>query len=180
MTHPSGFNIGGVKHLVNDVTIITRMEDDLVAKAKLAMAAHELDEFVHGVFSLDDLETKMGSELCNKIGVGVGYMRCEPTALVTNPKSPVAADRGTTARMLDFFFGIILAVPTSPQCDERSTATTVLTAMRLNIMGSRISEDVQSRGWAFVSEAPDITASSDTMLYYAQVWRAAIPSTGQF
>lgn len=163
-------------HLQDDM--IEQMENDLVAKVTAAYTAANLDIGVYGVFSVDDLENKVESELCNKIAIGVGYMGAEPTALDSNPKAPLNVSRGVAAKTLDFMFLVILAVPTGPMCDERFDATKLLTMQRKRIMGSDVAGDVADRTWAFVKEGPEVSASSDTMLYYSQVWRVALPFIG--
>lgn len=180
MSHPSGIPIGGATgyRLVGDVRQIARMEADLVLKAQNAVNRHNIESKVHGVFSVDDLESKLESELCNKIGVGVGYARIEPTALKADPKAPLNTGGGVAVKTLDFLFVVILAVPTGSQCDERHSATEVLTALRFDIMGSVVAGDVTGRTWDFVREGPDVEASTDTMLYYSQVWRVAMQNVG--
>lgn len=160
-----------------DDTMIERMEADLVSKVQAAYNAAGVEVAVYGVFSLDDLEKKQESELCGAIGIGVGYLGAEPTGVDTNPKAALNVSRGEAMKALDFMYMIILAVPTNG-CDERFPATKLLTIMRRKIMGSTISGDEVNRTWAFVKEGPQISESSDTMLYYSQVWRVALPQTG--
>lgn len=180
MPHPSGIELPSVNPLKQglnrDINQIERMETDLTLKVKSALAAHNVNDNVHGVFSLDDLENKMASDLCGAIAVGVGYLRIEPTG---DPKALLnTAPGGQATKLLDYIFGIILAVPTGSQCGERHTATQVLTALRFGIMGSIVDGDVSARTWDFVREAPDAQESTDTMLYYHQVWRLALPNVG--
>lgn len=164
--------------LNQDVGMIERMEEDLKDKAQAAFTRYGLTQNVHGVFSLDDLENKLETDLCRHIGVGVGYLKAEPTARTTDPKAPLNVDRGVATKMLDYFFSVILAVPTGSECSERHMATKVLTALRLDILGSEVSGDRIQRGWAFVHELPVPEQSTDTMLYYSQVWRVAMPTVG--
>lgn len=164
--------------LNKDVNMIQRMEEDLTEKAKVAFTTYQLKQNIFGVFSLDDLEGKLESDFCNNIGVGIGFMQVVPTGLTTDPKAPLNVGSQNAVKQLDYFFGVILAVPTGEQCKERNNATKVLTALRFSIMGSVVAGDASSRTWAFVKEAPEIAQSSDTMLYYQQVWRVAIPTLG--
>lgn len=157
-----------------DDTMIERMEADLVSKVQAAYNAAGVDVAVYGVFSLDDLEKKQESELCGAIGIGVGYLGAEPTP---NVGTQLNVSRGVAAKPIDFMYVIILAVPTQG-CDERFPATKLLTVMRRKIMGSTISGDEVNRTWMFVKEGPQISESSDTMLYYSQVWRVALSQTG--
>lgn len=182
MSHPSGFDIapGGATgmRLTKDVRQIERMEKDLIAKASEAMTKSGITSLVHGVFSIDDLEKKTANDLCRHIGVGVGYLRAEPLAQVTDPKAPSTSMPGGAVRTLSFSFMVILAVPTGEGCEEVYDATQVLTALRFGIMGSKVAGDETNRTWEFVRESPDIEASTDTMLYYSQVWRVAMQNVG--
>lgn len=166
------------KPLNTDIDMIERMEADLFVKVRNALGVYGLTQNVHGVFSIDDLENKLGSDLCNHIGVGVGYWKAEPTNVTTDPKANLNVDRGMAVKTLDFLFMVILAVPTGGQCAERQSATKVLTGLRLSIMGSEVAGDKTARTWAFVRESPVIDESDDAMLYYSQVWRLAMPSIG--
>ncbi len=180
MSHPSGIALGGVTadRLNTDIHQIERMELDLRKKVQDALTAHSITSLVHGVFSLDDLENKLQSDLCAHIGVGVGYLRTEPTALVTDAKAHLNVGGGVAVKTLDFYFMVILAVPTGAQCNEVHHATQVLTALRFGIMGSTVAGDDSNRKWAFVQEAPNVSESTDTMLYYSQVWRLAMQNVG--
>jgi hypothetical protein len=173
--------IGGItgNPLNLDIDMIERMEADLKVKVSNTLGVYGLTQNVHGVFSIDDLENKLGSDLCNHIGVGVGYWKIEPTNLTTDPKSHLNVDRGMAVKTLDYMFMVILAVPTGDQCKERHSATKVLTGLRFGIMGSTVAGDDTQRTWAFVREAPVIDESDNAMLYYSQVWRLAMPSIGK-
>lgn len=166
--------------LNRDVTMIERMEGDLATKCGAALTQVSITAGVHGVFSLDDLEKKTEADLCGSIAIGVGYMGAEPTHLDSNPKAPLNVGKGEAVKSLDFMFTVILAVPTGADCMERYDATKILTVLRQKIMGSDVDGDQVQRTWAFVKEQPNIAASTDTMLYYSQVWRVALPSVGNF
>ena len=156
--------------------MIERMEHDLVTKAQTAYANSGLTAKIHGVFSLDDLEDKEESDLCNGLAVGVGYAGAE----AVHPKAPMGtAPGGAAPKMVDFIFHIILAVPHGTGCTERFDATRLLTALRFSILGTSCSADSTNRTWAFEKEFPNITDSTDTMLYYSQVWRLAMPVVGK-
>lgn len=160
--------------LPQDDSMIERMELDLQKKAQDAYTSAGLAANIHGVFSLDDLETTEESDLCGKLAVGVGYAGAEPyeaqkTQLNTSPG-------GNAVKVVDFVFHVILAVPHGKGCVERYSATRLLTTLRRGILGTSCSGDVTSRTWAFVREFPNISESTDTMLYYSQVWRISIPA----
>lgn len=177
MAHPSGVEIIAAKQGLNrDINMIERMELDLIDKVRAALLQYNVNDNIHGVFSLDDLEAKIANDLCQHIAVGVGYIRAET---YSDPKAPLnTAPGGAATKMLDFVFGVILAVPSNKMCDERHSATRVLTALRFGIMGSVVDGDVSSRTWAFVREGPDTEQSTDEMLFYLQVWRLALPNIG--
>lgn len=159
--------------LNDDNDMIERMEGDLVAKAQLAYLAAALDANIHGVFSLDDLETINQADLCKKIGVGVGYAGAEPVT-VHAPQGSQPGGKGV--QMTDFLFHLILAVPHGEDCLERYSATRLLTILRRSINGKPCDGDTASRTWAFVKEFPNITESTESMLYYSQVWRIMLPA----
>lgn len=179
-THPSGVPLGGDngKQLQLDIDQITRMELDLIAKAQAVFTRYDLNQNIHGVFSLDDLENKLEQDLCNHIGLGVGFHHIEPTAVTADPKAPLNVGRGVAVKMLDYFFMVVMAVPTGDQCEERHIATKVFTALRFDIMGSTVAGDSTQRTWDLVREFPNVEQSTDTMLYYSQVWRLAMPNVG--
>ena len=160
--------------LNTDVMQIERMEADLRNKCADAFARYGLSNNVHGVFSLDDLEKKLESDLCQHIGVGVGYLKVE----AQTDSDTLNPGGGVATKMLHYFFTVILAVPTGEECSERHDATKVLTALRFDIMGSVVAGDATNRSWMFVHELPVTEQSSDTMLYYSQVWRLAMPNVG--
>lgn len=158
--------------LNKDNSMLQRMELDLVNKVTAAYNAAGLTANIHGVFSLDDLEQKEESDLCGLLAVGVGYAGAEPA----EPRGQLnTAPGGSAAKMVDFMFHLILAVPHGLNCVERYEATKLLTVLRNSILGSSCSGDATNRTWAFVKEFPNIADSSDTMLYYSQVWRLAVP-----
>lgn len=158
-----------------DDEMVERMELDLITKARTAFGEAGILASIHGVFSLDDLEAKQESDLCEMIGIGVGYAGAEPTEGIPTPLN--SAPGGPSAKTVFFLFGIILAVPHGPDCKERYSATKLLTILRRSLLGSIVSGDSTNRAWAFVKEAPNVAESTGTMLYYSQVWRLAMPIT---
>ncbi len=160
--------------LTKDNDMIERMELDLAAKAQSAYTAAGLSPNVHGIFSLDDLEKKIEADLCSKLAVGVGYAGALPTI---DPKAPLnTAPGGNAVKMVAFTFNVILAVPTGEDCLERYSATKLLTVLRRGILGSIIDGDSASRTWAFAKEFPNVQESTQTMLYYTQVWQVILPA----
>ena len=161
--------------LNQDADMIERMELDLTEKVQLAYTAAGLTANIHGVFSLDDLENKEESDLCGLLAVGVGYAGAEPYTPGNVPAN--TAPGGSTARMVHFTFHVILAVPHGRGCLERYSATKLLTILRRGILGTSCSGDATNRTWGFVKESPNISESTETMLYYSQVWQIALPVT---
>lgn len=156
--------------------MITLMESDLKQKVQAAIDANpDLKMAVHGIFSVDDLETKMEADLCGHVGVGVQYAGCTNTSEQKHSSNPA---QGNTGRMVFFNFTVILAVPVSMMGDERYSATTLLSVLRMSIFGKPIAVERSSRTWEFISERPEVGASSTTMLYYAQVWQVAMQNLG--
>lgn len=162
--------------LNSDFEMIERMELDLVSKAQTAFTAAGLTANIHGVFSLDDLEAKEESDLCNMLAVGVGYAGAE--TYDTQRSNLNTAPGGPAVKNVDFAFAVILAVPHGVDCAERYSATKLLTVLRLGIIGSIVSGDIASRTWAFVREFPNIQDSTDSMLYYTQMWKVNLPQRG--
>ena len=162
--------------LNQDLEMIERMELDLIAKTQTAYETADMTPAIHGVFSIDDLENKSEADLCQKLAVGVGYEGAEPHSIL---KTQGNVGSNNAAKAVDFIFRIILAVPTGPECTERFSATKLLTILRLGILGSTVAGDITNRTWEFVREYPNIQESTETMLYYSQVWRVELIATGQ-
>lgn len=159
--------------LNSDDEMIERMELDLIAKAREAFFLANAVANVQGVYSLEDLERMNEEDLCKKVGVGVGYVGSETFSSYDAPLN--VAPGGPASKMLNFLFGVILAVPYGEGCQSRHSATKLLTILRRTILGSTVSGDSTNRTWAFVKEAPNVGESTETMLYYSQVWRLAMP-----
>lgn len=156
-----------------DPDMIQRMEDDLRNKIQVAINCNpDLNMVVHGVFSIEDLEQKLESEMGGAIGVGVGYMGCER-------KEDQKPARGNAASIATFSFTTILAVPTSKFSDERHPATKLLSLVRNSIIGQPVGDDTVQRVWDFVREQAEPSASTPTMLYYSQVWQLTLPIVGK-
>lgn len=167
------------QRLTDDVQMIERMERDLTSKAKVALGRYDMGDYVFGVFSVDDLELKRRDDLCGKMAVGVGYFRTVPVASETTSRAgALNPGLSTAAKTLSFEMVVMLAVPTNDGCSDRVQATAVLSALRMQILGSKVAGDPSNRTWDFVREGPEVEASSDTMLYYTQVWRVAIQCVG--
>lgn len=155
-----------------DPGIIERLEDDLMQKAAAALNAASVESVVHGVFSLDDLETKQETDLMGRLGVGVGYMGCKPVVTHPNPA-------GQGVAMLEYMYVILFATPVDAVTTQRHTATKMLSILRQGIIGqAAVSKERTQRSWQFVQEKPEVEDSSNTVLYYTQVWRLLMPVTG--
>jgi hypothetical protein len=163
--------------LNNDDEMLERMETDLASKCSAAMTAAGVMANVHGVFSIDDLEDKTEGDLCNKIAVGVGYAGAE-NRLEERPGRQGSAGGGHAVAMMDALFHVLLVVPVGEDCTERYDATKLLTVLRRRVHGTKVDGDSSSRLWTWVKELPNIEQSSDTLLYYSQVWRVSMPMMG--
>lgn len=165
--------------LQDNEKIIQRMEADLVDKVRVALAINGVDALVAGVFSLDELESKQVNELCGKIGIGVSFLDVTPSEIDTAPKTHGNVPVSTRAKSLDFRFLIITGIPTGSGCAaDRHNATDILTMFMMTILGATVDSDTTNRTWDFVKLVPNINESTENMLYYSQVWRVAIPLTG--
>ncbi len=162
--------------LNQDPAMIEIMEADLKTKIQAAIDANpDLAMVVHGVFSIDDLETKMESDLGRSIAVGVQYAGCSATTKAVASSNPA---QGNSIKTVMFNFTVILGTPTSDFCDDRNNATKLLSVLRMAIFGKSIGADRVQRTWEFVMERPEVGASSKTMLYHAQVWQVAMQNLG--
>lgn len=163
-------------HLNDD--LLSLLESDLASKAQAAFVSSGVASNIYGVFSLDDLEAKQEKELGHNVAVGIAYSGSQPLAIDTRPGASAAPGQGMSARMLQYEFLVLLAVPTDQQCEERYNATKLLTVLRRRIHGSKVADDDGSRRWSFLKEAPRVDQSTSTMLYYTQYWSVALPLTG--
>lgn len=158
-------------HLLDE--LLELMETDLVEKVQASFAGTDIEPNVYGVFSVDDLETKTRNELSQKIAIGVGYYGAEPKS-----KDPIAQAGGKAVKFCTFRYMVILAVPTGEQCMERYDATKLLNRLRRSIFGSVVAGDEGARRWSFEKEGPNISASTEDVLYYVQTWTVDLPVVG--
>lgn len=169
MTLPAMTNL---LHLRDEMLVY--MEEDLVDKCRLALVNNEIKARVAGVFSLDDLEDKESAELEGKIAVGVGYHSAQAIDGKVH-----AGPAGVS--IVEYNFMVLLAVPTEGGSDiadkQRYSATRLLSILRRGVAGKIVAGDRASRTWTFVSEAPRIPESTDSVQYYSQVWRLVLPNS---
>lgn len=161
--------------------MIDVMEADLRTKIAVAIDFNpDLKMAVHGVFSIDDLEAKMESDLGNCIAIGVQYSggQRHVTDRADLHSGTFNSSRGNAARIVQYLFVVVLGVPCNEICDERKNATKILTLLRNSVIGKPIAEDKLQRTWDFVKEQPELGASTPTMLYYSQLWQLAMPVIG--
>ena len=165
-----------MSRLNQDTKMISIMEDDLKSKITVMINTNpDMNMRVHGVFSIDELEQKMESDLGGAIAVGVQYAGVSRVAPATGNGNPA---RGNSATNILISFSVILGVPTNDAGDERVPATELLTMLRFSIDGKPIGTERAQRTWEFILERPEVSASSNTMLYYAQVWQVAMQNCG--
>lgn len=151
-----------------DDEMILRMETDLLDKSQAAFQNAGVMGRIFGVYSLDDLEEINENQLATKLAVGVGYAGAEPASdgRVQQGKGP----GGKNVFVIDFTFHVVLAVPHGPGCKERHSGTQLLTVLRRGINGTSCDGDATNRVWAFMKEFPNSAESTDTVLYYSQIW----------
>lgn len=153
-----------------DEDIIKTLELDLVTKSQAAYQQAGIEPNVFGVFNIDDLEKKQVSDLCGKLAVGVGYAGADTATPTPNAQNPGS----TSVRMVAYLYHIIVAVPYGENCVERYDGTKLLTVLRRGINGKTVEGDGTNRPWMFVKEFPNVEESTDSMLYYSQIWRIAV------
>lgn len=177
--NPNNFGLTSGLPLLNlDPEQLQRMEDDLAQKVQDALAGLTLSVKIHGIFSIDDLENKRVSDLCNgpSMAIGIGYLGSEG---LERPQRNVTTSHGNAAKAVEFSYMILLAIPADDKCTRRYDGMKLLAALRNRILGSTIDGDRVNRVWDFVQEKPDIGESSKEMLYYSQVWRTVMQATGK-
>lgn len=160
-----------------DNDMVQAMELDLVTKVQEAYATAGLSANILGVYSIDDLENMRVGDLCNLIGVGVAYNGAVPTPPDSHVNS--SAPGGRSVKMIDFMFLVILVVPHGEGCTERYDATKLLTVIRRGVLGTTCAGDVTNRTWSFVREFPNVQESTDSELYYSQIWKISIPESNR-
>lgn len=166
-----------VDTLNTSIEMLERMELDLAERVRDILQQEQVSAPVMGVFSIEDMEAMRESDVCasNSIAVGVGY-----NGAFARPRAQGNVDNATARpEIVDFVYGVILAVPASGDCALRPSAGRVLTALRLGIMGTGVAEGHPggriARTWEFVQESPSVRESSADLLYYSQVWRLSLP-----
>lgn len=167
--------------LVKDPDALVRMEHSLMALAVDSYRTAGVDALVYGVFSLDELERKAANELGRKVAVGVQYAQSKPLEIDFNPKSSATASGGGAVRILAHEFLVVLAVPTDPASNtdpDRYNVSKLLTLLRRRIHGELVDGDLAARRWNFQWEKPNVGESSETVLYYTQLWQVALPLVG--
>lgn len=165
-----------MSNLNKDPEMIERMAVDLSEKAHAAMTAVGINPNVYSIFSLDELEQKTENDICESMALGVGWIRTATTAESGGTNNGTASS--SKSRMIEHFFGVIMAVPTNAACLATTTPTKLLATLMLGILGKEVANDPSSRTWEFVRMDTVPNESSETMLYYQQVWRLAMPVVG--
>lgn len=159
--------------LRTDPCLLDRLEEDLLDKIENIVNASDIASRLYGVFSVDDLEAKEAKELGTQMAIGVGYMGSRNQ---TNNNAP---DKGNVADLAEYRYMVLIACPVDPLCSERPDATRLLSLLRNNINNTDITDSTRTqRRWKWVEEAPQISESDNTMLYYTQVWRIVLPVLG--
>lgn len=171
------------KFLPDNPDMLEVLEKDLIKKIKVAVQAANISGSIHGVFSLDDLEKKTSDDLCGGIAFGVGYQGAAPITEHTDQLNP---GKSNAVQQTDIRFMVLIAAPVDDLCSQRLTGMKLLTILRQGILGTSIESvpgqpagrnEVQ-RTWTFVQEKPEVSESTETMLYYTQQWRLSLPMKG--
>lgn len=157
--------------LHNDPNMIEVLETDLVDRVTAIAADADIDMGIHGVFSLDDLETMTTEDLCRHMAIGVAYMGADDPAVGGPTTETNAATKGM------FTFIVVLAVPvTKAGSANRHDGSKMLSVLRQQLHGRQVQVESPIKPfWAFVKEAPQPSESNNTMLYYSQLWRLVLP-----
>jgi hypothetical protein len=154
------------------------MQQDLTDKVQDAINCNpDLRMAVYKVFGVDQLENMLASDLGGFIGVGVQYLGCQRQTK-DDRTGTFGAAGGNTIRSLLYSFHVLLAVPVNANDNPPPAATELLTILRDAILGKPITEDRMQRPWDFVMERPEVGASTETMLYYSQLWQVALQNHG--
>lgn len=134
------------------------------------------------IFSVDNLQQQAGN-----IGwplAGVMYEGCAPVeASQHGTAQAVPRGRGDSGMvMLDVQYTIVIGVQYGfsgtmggADSDTKQFAFSLLNDVRDAVLGFK---GVNSRPWRFVGEKPELEASTDTEVYYSQVWRTTVPQSG--
>lgn len=171
------------KFLPDNPDMLEVLEKDLIKKIKTTLTALQIRGTIHGVFSLDDLEKKTAEDLCGGIAFGVGYLGA---ATITEHAAQLNPGKSNAVQQADLRFVVLIAAPVDDLCSQRLTGMKLLTILRLGILGTSVESipgqpagrnEVQ-RSWVFVQEKPEVSESTETMLYYTQQWRLSLPMKG--
>lgn len=134
------------------------------------------------IFSVDNLQQQAGN-----IGwplAGVMYEGCSP-AEDKQGGTPQSSPRGRGdfgVAMLDVQYSIVIGVQYGfsgtmgdADSDTKLYAFSLLDDVRAAVLGFK---GVNTRPWRFIGEKPELEASTDTEVYYSQVWRTTVPQSG--
>lgn len=163
--------------LHNDPDMLNLLEQDLKNKIVDAVRTHNLFGVVDGVFSVDELEQRMETDIATgRMAFGVCY---QGLSLTEEAQARGNVDHGQGVGMGQFLFAIIMAVRVDATCLQRVPAQRVLTILRMEINQSTIQSGPRPeavRTWRLVQEKPETSQSSSEMLYYSQLYRITLPT----
>lgn len=151
----------------------------MIDKATKALNEADVAHLAVGVFNLDGLEEALQGELSQRVAIGVAYAKAAPVEIDFNRQQGISPSRAGGGRTYGFEFLVMLATPVSSGSCGRHSGTKLLTVLRNAIQGTPVSTDDIQRTWALTTEGPRPDASSDTLLYYAQVWQINLPILSQ-
>jgi hypothetical protein len=164
------------RQLLNlDPDMLERMETDLHTQAAAILQAQGIQVRSTGIYSLDEMETLTEASVGRDVCIGAGYEMAAPLELEANAKTSASPGQAGAARMVGYYFSVIVAVPTEECCGTRFNGMQILTALRFGLHGSPVAGDAAARRWNFQREKAETTASTATLLYYSQLWMVALP-----
>jgi hypothetical protein len=145
-------------------------------EAELITLVKSVPEFAASgwsVFDSADFAAKTAGQ--NLPTVAVAYDGAEQ---VGNEAIPVA-NRAHGAALVAVQFVIVIAAQYqyTGQDDSKQSAYALLDQVRAVVLGFK---GVNTRPWRFVGERPEVGASGDGVIFYAQVWQTTLPIVGNF
>lgn len=137
---------------------------------------------VQGVFSLDELESKSENDIMQgKVAFGVAYIGCEPrTRDESDGRSLPMHTNGVDH--VEFRFVVIIGCRADTTCSQRPLFQKILSMVRKEIFLSRLQVGRRAelvRPFTLVRERPEVQDSTQSVLYYSQVWSINLPLTSK-
>lgn len=154
---------------INQVTI-ELLDAEILALAKAVPA---FKNHGYSVMGVEDFDEKRGREALPV--VGVAWDGAEPAPKDQNPN---VASMSTRATVMQLTWTVIIAIEYRHNGQAGATrvaAHDLLDGLRQAISGFK---GVNTRPWIWAGEGPIPDASGDGVVYYGQVWRTTVISSG--